>query len=218
MPHICHSRALLCRECPPKYTLSPLPSDKSAKPQAATGASPANSGSSSPAGARLFRLEKLPLSYFTIAEELRSLIPGDTYVQPRFPNDAAIDAMTIVGSKVYLFQVTGSTRDKINAGICKLLACLPAHLEVEWVWVMPPEIWSGNAFSVKTVPTLAEAGFSDEELEQIDVQLVEARLKAVQTQYKMAVLQLRTGKQPAEEKYAGEECEGGRPGATRPRE
>lgn len=265
MPHICHLKALPCRECPPKYTKSPLPSVKNAKPQAAAGASAVdsgmqlpssvkegqealsaslssqatgedyhsleasgvseqskltsnarksagesdsasgNSGRSSTEGVRLFSLEKLPVSYFTIPEELRSLAPGDTYVQPRLPNYPAIDAMTIVGSKVTLFQVTRSTRHKINAGLCKVLAYLPPHLEVEWVWVMPPEIWSGKAFNVKTVPTLAQAGFSDEELGQIDVRLVEARLQAVQTQFKMAVLQLRTDEQPAEEEDAEEE-------------
>lgn len=254
MPHICHFRALLCRECPPKYTKRPLPAGKNAKPQAAIGPSTVSSGMQLPGSsekgqealsgsgssqadgqeddrysveasgqsqlmsnagesnaasgstfARLFSLEKLPVSYFTIPEELRSLDPGDTYVRPRFPDHPAIDAMTIVGSKVYLFRVAMSARHKINAGLCKILAYLPTHLEVEWVWVMPPKIWSGKAFSAKTVPTLAQAGFSDEELQQIDVQLVEARLQAVQTQYKMAVLQLRTDKQPAEEGDAEEE-------------
>ena len=263
MPHICRFRALLCRECPPKYTKRPLPAGKNAKPQAATGASTVssgmqlpgssekgqealsgsgssqvdgqeddchsveasgrsklmsnagesgaasgstfNSGSTSPEGARLFSLEKLPVCYFTIPEELRSLDPGDTYVRPRFPDHPAIDAMTILGSKVHLFRVAMSARHKINAGLCKILAYLPAHLEVEWIWVMPPEIWSGKTFNAKTVPTIDQAGFSDEELQQIDVQLVEARLRAVQKQYKMAALQLRTDKQPAKEGHAEKE-------------
>ncbi|EIE21360.1 hypothetical protein COCSUDRAFT_66844 [Coccomyxa subellipsoidea C-169] len=41
-------------------------------------------------------------------------------------------ATTIVASKVYLFQVTRNTRHEINAGLCKVLAYLPAHLE----WTM----------------------------------------------------------------------------------
>ena len=166
--------------------------------------SASNSSSSSPEGARRFRLKKLPVFYFTYPEDLRHLNHGDAYLQPRFPNYPAIDAMAIVGSKVSLFQVTRSTRHKINAGLCKVLAYLPAHLDVEMIWVMPPEIWSGTTFNAETVPTLAEAGFTTEELKQIDVQLVEARLKALKTQFTMAVLHLREDEKPTDDADAEE--------------
>lgn len=171
----------------------------------AAGVSTSNSGSRSPEKARRFKLRKLPVFYFTVPEELRSLPRKNTYVQPRFPNHPAIVAMAIVGRKVSLFQVAMSTRPEINAELCKVLAYLPAHLEVERVWVMPPEIWSGEVFKGKTVPTFAQAGFCDEELKQIDMQLVEARLQAVQTQFKVAMPQLQTNRQPPEEEDAEEE-------------
>lgn len=172
------------------------------------------SGSSSPSDERRLNLKKLPVFYFTHAKELENLPDDDVYLQPTAPNYPAIDAIAICGSKAYLFQVTRSGSHTIDKKLCNVLAYLPAHLEVEWIWVLPPEIWADSSFNVRKVPNFDGTGFS-----AAKVRLIEDRLQAVQTQYKMAVLELskmqQAPEQYADEPEAGEAQVSAKTGATK---
>ena len=176
-----------------------------------------------------FMLPALPVQYINRVEDLRVVPAGDMYVQPPV-NFAAIDSIVIMGGIACLVQITQDVKHDINVGLLSVLACLPAHLEVRFVWALPNEVWARSTFNRKPVPQIAslsrlvstgrvrskkrvetadgslsvadesaEDGTAAEtrasgvgkqaikELVDRDVTLVESRVAACETQFKMAV-------------------------------
>ena len=96
----------------------------------------------------------LPVHYINRVEDLRDVPAGDLYVQPPM-NFAAIDSVAIMGGTAYLMQITQEVGHDINVGLLSVLACLPAHLEVRFVWALPAEVWEQGTFNRKPIPQIA---------------------------------------------------------------
>ena len=102
----------------------------------------------------VLNLPALPLHYINRVEDLRDLPAGDLYVQP--PIDfAAIDSIAIMGSTAYLVQITQEVEHHIDVGLLSVLACLPLHLEVRFVWALPAEVWEQSTFNRRPIPQIA---------------------------------------------------------------
>ena len=101
-----------------------------------------------------FDLPALPVHYINRVEDLRDVPAGDLYVQP--PMDfAAIDSIAIIGGTAYLVQFALDVKHDINVGLLSVLACLPSHLEVRFVWALPAEVWEQSTFNRKPIPQIA---------------------------------------------------------------
>ena len=66
-------------------------------------------------------------------EDLLNVPAGNMYVQPPV-NFAAIDSIPILGGTAYMVQITEDVERNITVGLLSVLACLPSHLEVRFVW------------------------------------------------------------------------------------
>ena len=102
-----------------------------------------------------FMLPALPVHHISTAEDLRDVPAGDTYVQPPM-NFAAIDSIVILGGTAYLMQITQDVKHDINVGLLSVLACLPWHLEVRFVWALPAHVWAQSTFNARDVPQIAD--------------------------------------------------------------
>ena len=101
-----------------------------------------------------FDLPALTVHYINRVEDLRDVPAGDLYVQP--PMDfAAIDSIAIIGGTAYLVQFALDVKHDINVGLLSVLACLPAHLEVRFVWALPAEVWEQSTLNRRPVPQIA---------------------------------------------------------------
>ena len=140
-------------------------------------------------GDETLQLPPLKVSYFSSVEDLGKLSPGDRFLQPPI-GFAAIDSIGVVGNKAYLFQVTRSLSHKLNVGLLAVLAWLPGHLEVEFVWVLPIEIWQKQTFNSRDVPELDsdnKISLSQQDLISTKEELVAQRLEACRVQFKVGI-------------------------------
>ena len=143
-------------------------------------------------GDEILELPQLEKTFLPSVEKLRGLSPGDLFLQPPagFP---AIDSICIVGNKAYLFQVTRDLAHKLNVGVLAVLACLPRHLDVEFIWVLPFETWQLETFTSKDLPELADfektekLRIGQQQLVKNEEELVNRRLKACRQQYKIGI-------------------------------
>ena len=101
-----------------------------------------------------FTLPALSLHYISRVEDLLDVPAGDMYVQPPM-HFAAIDSILIVGGTAYLVQTTENLKQGINVGLLSVLACLPSHLEVKFIWALPADVCRHSTFNRKTVPQIA---------------------------------------------------------------
>ena len=93
------------------------------------------------------------MHYINRVEDLRDVPAGDLYMQP--PMDfAAINSVAIMGSTAYLVQITQDVEHDINVSLLSVLACLPAHLEVRFVWALPAEVWEQGTFNRRPIPQI----------------------------------------------------------------
>ena len=102
-----------------------------------------------------FTLPALPVHHISTVEDLRDVPAGDTYVQPPM-NFAAIDSIAILGGTAYLIHITQDVEQDINVGLLSVLACLPMHLEVSFVWALPAHVWGQSTFNARAVPQIAD--------------------------------------------------------------
>ena len=142
---------------------------------------------------RRLEFPELPMIYFANPEELQRIPDYNVYLQPTVRNFPAIDALVVLDGKVYLFQATRYARHVIKEQLLKVLAHLPAHLEVDWVWVLLPSLCAPDRFNARKVPTFDGTGFEGEK-----ARLIEKRLKAIEVQYRMAVKELKEIEPPPE--------------------
>lgn len=54
----------------------------------------------------------------------------------------------------YLFQITQDPQHEINEFLLVVLAYLPEHLQVEFIWVSPPDVWKKGNLKQKQLPDL----------------------------------------------------------------
>ena len=176
-----------------------------------------------------FMLPLLPVHYISRVEDLLDVPAGDMYVQP--PRSfAAIDSIAILGGTAYLVQITEDVERNITVGLLSVLACLPSHLEVRFVWALPAHVWEKHTFNRKPIPQIASLSYPSpqgrahskehvqtaekstlataesakdgtaaeanvfgvgrqaiKELVDRDVTLVEERMAACETQFKMSI-------------------------------
>ena len=92
---------------------------------------------------------------FSKVEDLQSVSTEDKYLRPpkSFP---AIDSIAIVGGTAYLVQITQDLKHDINVGLLSVLACLPSHLDVKFVWALPDDLWGQETFNARDVPEIAD--------------------------------------------------------------
>ena len=102
-----------------------------------------------------FTLPALPVHHISTVEDLRDVPAGDMYVQPPM-NFAAIDSIAILGGTVYLIHITQDVKQDINVGLLSVLACLPWHLEMRFVWALPAHVWGQSTFNARAVPQIAD--------------------------------------------------------------
>jgi len=101
-------------------------------------------------------LPGLPTSYFHGVEWPSRLLPGDNkYLMPP-QGFGAIDSIAIVGDTAYLFQITQGRGHDINNFLLVVLAYLPEHLHVEFIWVFPLGMWKKYKFRQGQLPNLTE--------------------------------------------------------------
>lgn len=127
-----------------------------------------------------FDLPALPVQYISRVEDLRDVPGGDMYVQPPL-NFAAIDSIAILGGKAYLVQITQNVKHSISVGLLSVLACLPRHLEVVFVWALPAHVWAQKIFNRKPVPHpdgLSRSVPTDRACSKEQVKTAEATLSA----------------------------------------
>ena len=92
---------------------------------------------------------------FSKVEDLQYVTIGDKYLRPpkSFP---AIDSIAIVGGTAYVVQITQDLKHDINSGLLSVLACLPSHLDVRFVWALPGDVWAKDTFNARDVPQIAD--------------------------------------------------------------
>ena len=92
---------------------------------------------------------------FSQVEDLQYVTPGDKYLRPpkSFP---AIDSIALVGGTAYLVQITQDLKHDINIRLLSVLACLPTHLGVRFVWALPHDVWAQDTFNARDVPQIAD--------------------------------------------------------------
>ena len=157
-------------------------------------------------------LPGLPTSYFDGVEWLSRLLPGNKYLMPP-QGFGAIDSIAIVDDTAYLFQITQDRGHGINSFLLVVLAYLPEHLHVEFIWVFPLGMWKTYKFRQRQLPSLTEY------LEKISAQttalqmrhfvkvasnqeLVARRLQECEEQYKIPLVPFKelTASQPVQGK------------------
>ena len=158
-------------------------------------------------------LPRLPASYFLGVESLSRLSPGeDKYLLPP-PSFGAIDSIAIVGDVAYLFQITQDRQHKISEFLLAVLAYLPEHLHVEFIWVFPLGMWKKVKFKQRQLPDLT-AYLEEDSVQKAAPQqrharmvasnqkLVAKRLRECEEQYKIPVVPFRelTAEQPVQGK------------------
>ena len=94
------------------------------------------------ADAALLELPSLPCWRFNKAAELSGVPPGNWYLQPTGSSFPAIDSIAVVGRTAYLIQITQNVDHGIKAGLLDVLKYLPEHLDVEFIWAVPPKVWA----------------------------------------------------------------------------
>ena len=135
-------------------------------------------------------LPELTEWFFYGVDDLQQLPAGDRWLQPPagFP---AIDGIAIVGKTAYLIQITRDLQHDLNAGLLSVLARLPKDLSVKFVWALPADIWGRNTFNARDVPEIGSLPTSGmcaiKALADEDKQLVKTRIRACETQYKIAI-------------------------------
>ena len=122
-----------------------------------------------------FDLPALPVQYISRVEDLRDVPGGDVYVQPPL-NFAAIDSIVILGGKAYLVQITQNVKHNISVGLLSVLACLPRHLEVVFVWALPSHVWAQKIFKRKPVPQTSLSQLTDRACSKEQVKTAEGTL------------------------------------------
>ena len=92
---------------------------------------------------------------FSKVEDLQHVKTGDKYLRPpeSFP---AIDSIAMIGDTAYLVQITQDLKHGINIGLLSVLACLPPHLDVRFLWALPDELWAQDTFNARDVPRIAD--------------------------------------------------------------
>ena len=153
-----------CRECPPTGTKGQLGADVGE-----------------------VTLPALPSWRFSKAAELSTLPPGDRYLQPTGSTFPAIDSIAVVGNTAYLIQMPQNTDHGVNAGLLELLRALPADLEVEFIWALPPRVWAEQTFNAKDLPAQQGHQPATSGPERDSYDLIAERLKACEKQYKIPV-------------------------------
>ena len=150
----------------------------------------------------MLEVPKLPVHYIDKAVDLQTVPAGDQYLQP--PLDfAPIDSIIIMEGTAYLVHITQDVSDEISVNLLAVLACLALHLQVRYVWAMPANMWEQSTFSAKVVPQIenmtsstalaTSASGTDNnasgklQLRSGDMELLGYRLKACQTQHKIAI-------------------------------
>ena len=153
-------------------------------------------------GTGMLEVPKLPVHYIDKAVDLQTVPAGDQYLQP--PLDfAPIDSIIIMEGTAYLVHITQDVSDEISVNLLAVLACLAPHLQVRYVWAMPANMWEQSTFSAKVVPQIenmtsstalaTSASGTDNnasgklQLRSGDMELLGYRLKACQTQHKIAI-------------------------------
>ena len=98
---------------------------------------------------------------FSKVEDLQHVSTEDTYLRPPkfFP---AIDSIAIVGGTAFLVQITQDLKYDINVGLLSVLACLPSHLDVKFVWALPDDVWGQETFNAGDVPQIIDPKQSNE--------------------------------------------------------
>ena len=103
-------------------------------------------------------LPALPVHYISKVEDLLNVPAGNMYVQPPV-NFAAIDSIPILGGTAYMVQITEDVERNITVGLLSVLACLPSHLEVRFVWALPAHVWEKRTFNRKPIPQIASLSY-----------------------------------------------------------
>ena len=105
-------------------------------------------------GDTVWSLPRLSASYLVGVESLSRLPPGkDKYlISPA--SFGAIDSIAVVGNMAYLFQITQDPQHEINNFLLVVLAYLPEHLQVEFIWVFPLHVWKKANLKQKQLPDL----------------------------------------------------------------
>ena len=129
-------------------------STSTAEPQAGSDGMQTQYDLLSQPGDTMWLLPELPASYFAGVESLSRLSAGeDKYLIPP-EGFGAIDSIAIVGNMAYLFQITQNPRHEINEFLAVVLAYLPEHLQVEFIWVLPLHMWKEGKFKQRQLPDL----------------------------------------------------------------
>ncbi|BDA48352.1 hypothetical protein COCOBI_12-0280 [Coccomyxa sp. Obi] len=129
----------------------------------------------------------LPSFHFTYAEQLSELPAGDWYCKPSGSTYPAIDGIAVVDGRAHLIQVTSNTQHGISARLADTLACLPAHLEIEFIWAVPPKVWAEKTLNAQDVPEQKGARPATPGPERDSYDRVAERLKACKKQFKIPV-------------------------------
>ena len=53
-------------------------------------------------------------------------------------------------------QITQDLKHDINSGLLSVLACLPSHLDVRFVWALPGDVRAQDTFNARDVPQIAD--------------------------------------------------------------
>ena len=124
-----------------------------------------------------FVLPALPVQHISRAEDLLDLPDEDIYVQPPM-QFAAIDSIAIVGCTAYLVQIAEDVKHDITVDLLSVLACLPSHLQVRFVWALPAHVWEKHIFNRKVIPQIASLSYpssTGSDHSKMDVQTAEER-------------------------------------------
>lgn len=98
----------------------------------------------------------------------------------------------MVDGTAYLIQVTSNItwwiiERGIHARLADTLASLPAHLDVQFIWAVPPKSWAEKTLITQAVPAQKGARPATPGPERDSYDMVAERLEACKTQYKIPV-------------------------------
>ena len=124
---------------------------------------------------------------FNNASQLETVPYGDRYLQPIGCSFPAIDSIAVVGHTAYLICITENVDCGIDAGLLEVLKYLPPHLEVEFIWALPPGVWDQKAFSARDMPAHQGDRPAAYTRESSFFFKIAKRLRSCQKQYKIPV-------------------------------
>lgn len=93
----------------------------------------------------------------------------------------------MVGRTAYLIQITQNVDHGIKAGLLDVLKYLPEHLDVEFIWAVPPKVLVEETFNSKDLPVQQDDQPATSGPEHDSHDLIAQRLQACKQQFKIPV-------------------------------